>query len=85
MGNGTGESELPIANSDQVVRFSKQDLALVCTLKWIISSFGYVVHKTTISGRNITIPIHRLIMGAKKGQIVDHINGDKLDNRRENL
>lgn len=29
--------------------------------------------------------LHRLITGAKKGEIVDHINGDRLDNRKENL
>ena len=29
--------------------------------------------------------LHRWIMKAKKGQIVDHISGNKSDNRRENL
>lgn len=32
-----------------------------------------------------TILLHREIVGAKKGDIVDHINGNTLDNRRENL
>lgn len=32
-----------------------------------------------------TVRLHRFLMGATAGQIVDHINGDKLDNRRANL
>lgn len=29
--------------------------------------------------------MHRVILQAQSGQEVDHINGDKLDNRRSNL
>jgi len=29
--------------------------------------------------------MHRIILGAKNGEIVDHINGDGLDNRRCNI
>lgn len=34
---------------------------------------------------NRVIYMHRLIMDAKEGQIIDHINRNGLDNRKENL
>ncbi len=43
---------------------------------------GYPCAVTTILGR--IVPMHRLILGFPDGD-TDHINGDRLDNRRENL
>jgi len=36
-------------------------------------------------GRGETILLHRLIMNATPNQMIDHINGDGMDNRIENL
>lgn len=35
--------------------------------------------------KSVTVYIHRLIAGAGRGEVADHINGDTLDNRRSNL
>jgi len=37
------------------------------------------------NGKRKTIILHRFIMNAPEGKVVDHINGDGRDNRKENL
>ena len=46
-------------------------------VKWCVND-GYAFNAK--HGR-----MHRFLLGAKSGQMVDHVNGDKLDNRRANL
>ena len=58
------------------------DMVLVRHITWSKSkSCRYV--RGWSNGKNISI--HRLITGAPDGVSVDHINGNKLDNRRPNL
>jgi hypothetical protein len=50
-------------------------------------SRAYYAVATTpiIDGHYSTIRLHRLVMDAPAGVSIDHINGDGLDNRKENL
>lgn len=48
-------------------------------------SNGYVRRTKKCRGRSSTQLLHRFLLGAPKGKEVDHINGDRLDNRRRNL
>jgi hypothetical protein len=51
---------------------------------WYVNKRGYVQRDVKRKNRKRYL-LHRVIMNAKKGQLVDHKNGNKLDNRKENL
>lgn len=54
------------------------DYPLVCKYKWSLNAQGYIRNSNQVK-------LHRLIMDAKAGQQVDHINLNIKDNRRLNL
>jgi hypothetical protein len=53
--------------------------------RWLGTKKGYAVSFKSKRNKNTATYIHRLIMNAPKHLVVDHINHDKLDNRRSNL
>lgn len=66
--------------------FDDEDIDLVNSYKWHIQK-GYVA--TEVGSRKLNqrkvFHLHRLILGASPGQLVDHRDRDPLNNRRENL
>lgn len=55
--------------------------------KWYVDK-GYATRNIRLeSGKRITIKMHRMILGLNVGDEMfgDHINGNRSDNRRENL
>lgn len=65
-----------------------RDYALVQGRRWFAAKAraGLVyAHHTAWKGKNVTVRMHRLIAGAVDGEIVDHVNGCGIDNRRANL
>ena len=55
-------------------------------LRWHLSDSGYAMRRGKYGASEVhTVRLHRLIMNCSEDMVVDHRNGDKLDNRKENL
>ena len=75
------------------VQIDEQDLPLVQSHKWCILKHRYICyseHTRTVKNGKITrktktFYLHREIIKTPKGMMTDHINGNRLDNRRCNL
>lgn len=61
----------------------KEDFPLVANHKWHIQSGGNYVRSNYAHGKSVYL--HRLLLQPESGMHIDHINGNKLDNRRKNL
>lgn len=52
---------------------------------WFLTRNGYVAGYVPYQGRFTLVYLHRLVLDAPPDWLVDHCNGDRLDNRRANL
>lgn len=69
-----------VCKSGESFIFDYEDLPAVKSHRWCIGD-GYA--ECYIDKK--LVKLHRLIMGAEENVLVDHINGDILDNRKSNL
>ena len=74
--------QVRLHNSDKFFTVDDKDYQLVNKASWSLSPDGYV--RATVS-KNNRMFVHRYIMNAPKGKLIDHIDGNPLNNTRENL
>lgn len=76
-----------------VALVSPEDFERISAFKWLAQSTGngrfYACRADSslaVGGKKRAyLLMHRVVLNAPKGPLVDHINGDPLDNRRGNL
>jgi len=87
----TGVVRIPLRARDGAVRnyaiVDAADAAWVNQWRWHLSTKGYVSRTAKISGQYVKFRLHRELLGLTNGDGFegDHINRDRLDNRRCNL
>ncbi len=62
-----------------------EDVWRLENFNWVIGTHGYVCRREKIDGKWVAILLHREIMACRDGYVIDHINGNALDNRKRNL
>lgn len=78
---------LPLSQC-QTAFISSEDLELISKYTWHASDSGHgAKHKWYVASRENTrkVYMHRMLMKCPKGMVVDHIDGNGLNNTRGNL
>ena len=82
--------EIPLTQN-QVALIDDEDYELVSQYKWCarwspgMRSYYAVTNIRKPDGKRIHLQMHRLITNAQKGEVVDHISHNTLDNRKSEL
>jgi hypothetical protein len=79
-------AQLILANGE-VSLVDEEDFSCVSRYSWRLDRFGYVIRtkRGAVKKSRTTVFLHREIMKPPQDMQIDHINGNKRDNRRENL
>lgn len=76
--------KIPLSNGGFAI-VDAADFDFLNQWKWKRHVQGYACRTSWKDKKWTCVLMHRVLVEAGEGQYVDHINRDKLDNRRENL
>lgn len=79
--------KVPVNNGKYFALVDDEDYEEISKYKWYVagSKKSYACRQFQLKRVKHYVYMHRQIMGEPNGMVVDHINGDTLDNRKENL
>lgn len=81
-------ARIPVFGKDGIGKFmlvDVEDVERIANVRWFVSWNGYALNRSKVNGKNTTLRAHRVIMDAPLGMDIDHLNHNKLDNRKDNL
>ncbi len=81
-------SKLIPLTQDKFTIVDNEDYKWLSCWKWYASfqqGIWYAMRADYFKGQRKRIYMHRIILNVPEGMVTDHINGDGLDNRKENL
>ena len=80
--------EIPLTKN-KITVVSDEDYEFLIQWKWFADKHKHTYYAArnfvNEKGQRRILRMHRVILGAKSTEAVDHKNGDGLDNRRENI
>jgi hypothetical protein len=81
-----GTKKILLRNSGNYAIVDDEDYDFINSFgSWYENEQGYAVKSVHVNGKTRRIRMHAVINETPEGLVTDHINGDKLDNRRSNL
>lgn len=72
-------------SNKSVALVDNEDFEKVSMYSWYLHKGGYAARNGTRPGEPHTIFLHHFVTSTGYKYVVDHINGNRLDNRKENL
>jgi hypothetical protein len=69
----------------EITLVDDEDYDNLMTRKWYTDSDGYAISTWKRGEGHVIVKLHRVVTNCPKGMVIDHINHDRLDNRKSNL